>query len=90
MRRENDAYPPLDMAAMKRNESNVYPRDSGTLLSSTNTIWIKDALGSGYDGVVMMGCKKAQIISAILSKARKWRMLGWQKSATPCGKRMNR
>jgi len=27
-------------------------------LGSVNTIWIKDALGCGYDGVVMMGCKK--------------------------------
>jgi quinone-modifying oxidoreductase subunit QmoB len=23
-----------------------------------NTIWITDALNSGYDGVMMMGCKK--------------------------------
>ena len=56
---ENDAYPALDMAAMKRNESSAFIRVIPVrCLGSTNTIWIKDALGSGYDGVVMMGCKK--------------------------------
>lgn len=56
---ENDAYPALDMAAMKRNETSAFVRVIPVrCLGSTNTIWIKDALGSGYDGVVMMGCKK--------------------------------
>jgi quinone-modifying oxidoreductase subunit QmoB len=27
-------------------------------LGSVNTIWITDALNSGYDGVMMMGCKR--------------------------------
>ncbi|MCK7582661.1 MAG: hydrogenase iron-sulfur subunit [Chromatiales bacterium] len=27
-------------------------------LGSVNTIWITDALNSGYDGVMLMGCKK--------------------------------
>jgi quinone-modifying oxidoreductase subunit QmoB len=56
---ENDAYPALDMAAMKRTESSAFIRVIPVrCLGSTNTIWIKDALGNGYDGVVMMGCKK--------------------------------
>lgn len=56
---ENDAYPALDMAAMKRNAMSAFIRVIPVrCLGSTNTIWIKDALGSGYDGVVMMGCKK--------------------------------
>lgn len=56
---ENDAYPALDMAALKRNETSAFVRVIPVrCLGSTNTIWIKDALGSGYDGVVMMGCKK--------------------------------
>jgi quinone-modifying oxidoreductase subunit QmoB len=56
---ENDAYPALDMAAMNRTESNVFSRVIPVrCLGSVNTIWIKDALGCGYDGVVMMGCKK--------------------------------
>lgn len=56
---ENDAYPALDMAAMNRRESNAFARVIPVrCLGSVNTIWVKDALGSGYDGVVMMGCKK--------------------------------
>jgi quinone-modifying oxidoreductase subunit QmoB len=27
-------------------------------LGSVNTIWITDALNGGYDGVMMMGCKR--------------------------------
>jgi len=27
-------------------------------LGSVNTIWVTDALNSGYDGVVLMGCQK--------------------------------
>jgi quinone-modifying oxidoreductase subunit QmoB len=27
-------------------------------LGSVNTIWITDALNSGFDGVILMGCKK--------------------------------
>lgn len=56
---ENDAYPSLDMAALKRSEMSAFIRVIPVrCLGSTNTIWIKDALGNGYDGVVMMGCKK--------------------------------
>jgi quinone-modifying oxidoreductase subunit QmoB len=56
---ENDAYPALDMASMNRTESSAYARVIPVrCLGSVNTIWIKDALGNGYDGVVMMGCKK--------------------------------
>ncbi len=56
---ENDAYPALDMAALNRRESNAFARVIPVrCLGSVNTIWVKDALGSGYDGVVMMGCKK--------------------------------
>lgn len=56
---ENDAYPALDMAALQRSDMSAYIRVIPVrCLGSTNTIWIKDALGNGYDGVVMMGCKK--------------------------------
>ena len=27
-------------------------------LGSVNTIWVTDALNSGYDGIVLMGCQK--------------------------------
>ncbi|MBU1979752.1 MAG: hydrogenase iron-sulfur subunit, partial [Gammaproteobacteria bacterium] len=55
---ENDAYPALDMAAMNRNVYSAYVRIIPVrCLGSVNTIWINDALSSGYDGVMMMGCK---------------------------------
>ena len=55
---ENDAYPALDMAAMNRNVYSAFVRVIPVrCLGSVNTIWINDALSSGYDGVMMMGCK---------------------------------
>jgi quinone-modifying oxidoreductase subunit QmoB len=55
---ENDAYPALDMAAMKRNEYSAFVRVIPIrCLGSVNTIWITDALNAGYDGVMLMGCK---------------------------------
>jgi quinone-modifying oxidoreductase subunit QmoB len=29
-------------------------------LGSMNTVWITDALNSGYDGVILMGCQKGE------------------------------
>ena len=56
---ENDAYPALDMAAQNRFEYSAFVRVIPVrCLGSVNTIWITDALNSGYDGVVLMGCKK--------------------------------
>ncbi len=56
---ENDAYPALDMAGMNRIEYSAYVRAIPVrCLGSVNTIWITDALNSGYDGILMMGCKK--------------------------------
>ncbi len=56
---ENDAYPALDMAAMNRIEYSAYVRVIPVrCLGSVNTIWITDALNSGYDGIILMGCKK--------------------------------
>ena len=55
---ENDAYPALDMAAMNRQAYSAWVRVIPVrCLGSVNTIWITDALNSGYDGVMMMGCK---------------------------------
>ena len=55
---ENDAYPALDMAAMNRNVYSAFVRVIPVrCLGSVNTIWINDALSSGYDGVMMLGCK---------------------------------
>ncbi len=56
---ENDAYPALDMAAAKGNTYNPWTRIIPVrCLGSTNTIWITDALNSGYDGVILLGCQK--------------------------------
>jgi quinone-modifying oxidoreductase subunit QmoB len=56
---ENDAYPALDMAGVQRLTYSAFVRAIPVrCLGSVNTIWITDALNSGYDGVMMMGCKK--------------------------------
>jgi quinone-modifying oxidoreductase subunit QmoB len=55
---ENDAYPALDMAALNKNVYSAFVRVIPVrCLGSVNLIWITDALNSGYDGVMMMGCK---------------------------------
>ncbi len=55
---ENDAYPALDMAGMHRIQYSAFVRVIPVrCLGSVNTIWITDALNSGYDGVMLMGCK---------------------------------
>jgi quinone-modifying oxidoreductase subunit QmoB len=55
---ENDAYPALDMAGLQRLTYSAFVRAIPVrCLGSVNTIWITDALNSGYDGVMMMGCK---------------------------------
>jgi len=55
---ENDAYPSLDMAGMRRNSMNSLVRFIPVrCLGSVNMVWIKDALSSGMDGVLLLGCK---------------------------------
>jgi quinone-modifying oxidoreductase subunit QmoB len=55
---ENDALPALDMVGMNRVD---YSPDVRMIpvrcLGSVNTIWIKDALAQGIDGVILIGCK---------------------------------
>jgi quinone-modifying oxidoreductase subunit QmoB len=56
---ENDAYPALDMAGVQRLTYSAFVRAIPVrCLGSVNTIWITDALNSGFDGVILMGCKK--------------------------------
>jgi quinone-modifying oxidoreductase subunit QmoB len=56
---ENDAYPALDMGAMQGNSYSQWARVIPVrCLGSVNTIWLTDALNSGYDGIVLMGCQK--------------------------------
>ena len=58
---ENDAYPALDMAAQNGNNYSEFARVIPVrCLGSVNTIWITDALNSGYDGIILMGCQKGE------------------------------
>jgi quinone-modifying oxidoreductase subunit QmoB len=55
---ENDAYPALDMSGMHRNGLNKLIRVIPVrCLGSMNMIWIKDAMSSGMDGALLLGCK---------------------------------
>ena len=55
---ENDAYPALDMAAMRGKSWSPYVRFLPVrCLGSVNAIWVADAMSKGVDGVMMLGCK---------------------------------
>ncbi len=55
---ENDAYPALDIAGIKRLTYNPYVRVIPLrCLGSMNIVWIADALAKGIDGILMIGCK---------------------------------
>lgn len=55
---ENDAYPALDAAALKREK---FPSSirfvSVRCLGNLNLAWIADALSRGIDGIILLGCK---------------------------------
>ncbi|MEW6615147.1 MAG: FAD-dependent oxidoreductase [Thermodesulfobacteriota bacterium] len=55
---ENDAYPSLDIVGRKRLSYNPYVRVIPLrCLGNVNLVWIADALSSGIDGVILIGCK---------------------------------
>ncbi len=55
---ENDAYPALDMAAMRSKPWSPYVRIIPVrCLGSINAIWVSDAMSKGFDGVMLLGCK---------------------------------
>lgn len=55
---ENDAYPAIDMAGLKRLQYNAAVRFIPLrCLGSTNLVWIADSLSSGMDGIILIGCK---------------------------------
>jgi quinone-modifying oxidoreductase subunit QmoB len=55
---ENDAYPAMDMAALNGLTWSPNVRFVPVrCLGSCNTIWVKDALSVGMDGVAYIGCK---------------------------------
>ncbi len=55
---ENDAYPALDTAGLKRLKHSPYIRFIPVrCLGSVNIVWIADAFSRGFDGVLLVGCK---------------------------------
>ena len=56
---ENDALPAIDMAGVMRLQYNAMLRIIPLrCLGSMNSVWVGDALASGFDGVLLIGCKK--------------------------------
>jgi quinone-modifying oxidoreductase subunit QmoB len=56
---ENDAYPALDDAAMKRRSWNPWVRVIPVrCLGSVNVVWVAESLSRGIDGVILIGCKR--------------------------------
>ncbi len=56
---ENDALPALDEAARRGLRWNPWIRVIPVrCLGAVNVIWIADALSKGYDGVMLLGCRK--------------------------------
>ena len=54
---ENDAYPALDMAGMKRHGiSHMVRFIPVRCLGSVNMAWIRDSLSAGMDGAMLLGC----------------------------------
>ena len=55
---ENDAFPALDLVGQHRLQINAFIRVIPLrCLGSMNTVWITDAMGTGFDGVILLGCK---------------------------------
>ena len=55
---ENDAYPALDMAGIKRLKYSPFVRIIPVrCIGSINKVWISDALSCGFDGILQIGCK---------------------------------
>ncbi|MFZ0450139.1 MAG: hydrogenase iron-sulfur subunit [Desulfatiglandaceae bacterium] len=55
---ENDAYPALDMAGIRKMKWSPYIRFIPMrCLGSMNLVWIADAMSRGIDGVLLLGCR---------------------------------
>ncbi len=56
---ENDALPAIEEAARRRLKWNAWIRIVPVrCLGAVNTVWVADSLSTGFDGVMLMGCKK--------------------------------
>jgi len=55
---ENDAYPAIDMAGMRKHKLNHMIRVIPVrCLGSVNMAWIRDSMSAGFDGAMLLGCK---------------------------------
>jgi len=55
---ENDAMPAIDMIGQMRKRYSPYIRIQPVrCLGSVNLVWIADALSTGFDAIVLIGCK---------------------------------
>jgi len=55
---ENDAYPAMDLMGQHRLRYNPFVRVIPVrCLGSVNVVWISEAISSGYDGILLIGCK---------------------------------
>jgi len=55
---ENDAYPALDIAGYNHARYSPFVRVIPVrCLGSVNMVWIREAMNSGFDGVLLVGCK---------------------------------
>jgi len=55
---ENDAYPALDIAGYNRASYSSFVRVIPVrCLGSVNMVWVREAMNSGIDGVLLVGCK---------------------------------
>jgi len=55
---ENDAYPALDMAGIKRMKWSPYVRFIPVrCLGSINLVWVADSMSRGIDGLLLFGCR---------------------------------
>jgi len=55
---ENDAYPAVDMAGIKKMKWSPYIRFIPVrCLGSVNLVWVADAMSRGIDGILLLGCR---------------------------------
>lgn len=57
----NDAMPALDMVGQNRGKLSPYIRIIPLrCMGSMNLVWVADAMSSGFDGVLLMGCRHGE------------------------------